>query len=209
MPLAPTQPLTETQVWRSYLGCAGVRVASSLNGVAMRSKRPLFSTRFALRLLTIMGISTLGAMACGADPVDPEEPDDPEYNPGFMVGDWLADSLVMTSVANSEGSLSTVFMSSSPRRCPWGRRRKRCGSEWVTPSSWRVIANSISTSTARPRRPRSDRCSFPTDGLCRGFANRRTCPGARTKGQVFHVKHLPEVFFSSAKSAGGTGACFT
>ncbi len=68
----------------------------------MRSKRPLFSIRFALRLLTIMGISTLGAMACGADPVDPEEPDDPEYNPGFMVGDWLADSLVMTSVANSE-----------------------------------------------------------------------------------------------------------
>jgi hypothetical protein len=74
-------------VWRSYLGCAGVHVVSSLNGIAMRSKRPLFSIRFALRLLTIMGTSTLGAMACGADPVDPEEPDDPEYNPGFMVGD--------------------------------------------------------------------------------------------------------------------------
>ena len=68
----------------------------------MRFKRPLFSARFAVRLLTIWGVSTLGAMACGADPVDPEEPDDPEYNPGFMVGDWLADSLVMTSVANSE-----------------------------------------------------------------------------------------------------------
>ncbi len=68
----------------------------------MRFKRPLFSARFAVRLLTIWGVSTLGAMACGADPVDPEDPDDPEYNPGFMVGDWLADSLVMTSVANSE-----------------------------------------------------------------------------------------------------------
>ena len=43
-----------------------------------------------------MGIVTIGAIGCGSDPTQPE------LNPGFMVGDWLAESLVMTSAANPE-----------------------------------------------------------------------------------------------------------
>ena len=62
----------------------------------MRSKRPLFSTRTGVRLLIAMGVLTLGAMGCQGDPTEPD------FNPDFMVGDWLANSLVMTSVANPE-----------------------------------------------------------------------------------------------------------
>jgi hypothetical protein len=35
-------------------------------------------------------------MGCQGDPTEPD------FNPDFMVGDWLAESLVMTSVANPE-----------------------------------------------------------------------------------------------------------
>ena len=43
-----------------------------------------------------MSTVTLAAIGCG------NEPTEPEFNPDFMVGDWLADSLVMTSVANPD-----------------------------------------------------------------------------------------------------------
>ena len=62
----------------------------------MRSKRPLFSTRIRVRLLIVMGVLTLGAIGCQGDPTGPE------FNPDFMVGDWLAESLAMTSVANPD-----------------------------------------------------------------------------------------------------------
>ena len=62
----------------------------------MRSKRPLFSTRIGSRLLIVMGVLTLGAIGCQGDPTGPD------FNPDFMVGNWLAESLVMTSVANPE-----------------------------------------------------------------------------------------------------------
>ena len=61
----------------------------------MRSKHPFF-TGNPLRLLVVMGIVAIGAIGCGSDPTEPE------FNPDFMVGDWLADSLVMTSMANPE-----------------------------------------------------------------------------------------------------------
>ena len=61
----------------------------------MRSKRPLYAGN-PLRLLVVMGIVTIGAIGCGSDPTEPE------LNPGFMVGNWLAESLVMTSAANPE-----------------------------------------------------------------------------------------------------------
>lgn len=64
----------------------------------MRSKRPLFPTRVTVRLLLAMAVLTLGAIGCGSDPTEPE------FNPDFMVGDWLAESLVLTSVANLEVS---------------------------------------------------------------------------------------------------------
>ena len=61
----------------------------------MRSKRPLYAGN-PLRLLVVMGIVTIGAIGCGSDPTEPE------LNSGFMVGNWLAESLVMTSAANPE-----------------------------------------------------------------------------------------------------------
>ena len=61
----------------------------------MRSRRSLY-TGNPLRLLVVMGIVTIGAIGCGSEPIEPE------YDPDFMVGDWLAESLVMTSVANPE-----------------------------------------------------------------------------------------------------------
>jgi hypothetical protein len=38
----------------------------------------------------------VGVIACGSDPVDPA------FNPDFMVGDWLAQSQVVTSVADPQ-----------------------------------------------------------------------------------------------------------
>jgi hypothetical protein len=61
----------------------------------MRSKRPLLA-RNPLRLLVVTGLTVIGPIGCGSDPTEPE------FNPDFMVGDWLADSLVMTSLANPE-----------------------------------------------------------------------------------------------------------
>ena len=62
----------------------------------MRSKRPLVSIRIGVRLLIVMGVLTLGAIGCQGDPIEPD------LNPDFMVGDWLAESLAMTSVANPD-----------------------------------------------------------------------------------------------------------
>ena len=66
-----------------------------LNWTGMRSKRPILAGN-PLRLLVVTGIAVIGAIGCGSDPTEPE------FNPDFMVGDWLADSLVMTSLANPE-----------------------------------------------------------------------------------------------------------
>ena len=96
MPLAYTRSLIETQAWRSKHGLAGVRVTSPLNWTGMRSKRPLVSIRIGVRLLIVMGVLTLGAIGCQGDPIEPD------LNPDFMVGDWLAESLAMTSVANPD-----------------------------------------------------------------------------------------------------------
>ena len=41
-------------------------------------------------------MAAVGATGCGDGPTEPD------LNPDFMVGSWLADSLVMTSVANSQ-----------------------------------------------------------------------------------------------------------
>ena len=44
----------------------------------------------------VLGIMTAGAIGCGDGPTEPD------LNPDFMVGAWLAESLVLTSVANPE-----------------------------------------------------------------------------------------------------------
>ena len=65
----------------------------------MSSKRPSLTrirTRNGLRLLVVICLVFLGAIGCG------EGPTEPVLNPDFMVGDWLAESLVLTSVANPE-----------------------------------------------------------------------------------------------------------
>ena len=65
----------------------------------MRSKRPLDS-RNSLRLLVFIGIAAVGATGCGKEPTEPDA--NPDFMPDFMVGDWLADALVLTSLANPE-----------------------------------------------------------------------------------------------------------
>ena len=44
----------------------------------------------------VIGIMTAGTTGCGDGPTEPD------LNPDFMVGAWLAESLVLTSVANPE-----------------------------------------------------------------------------------------------------------
>ena len=64
----------------------------------MSSKRPFYAeNRSRLLVLVsavVIGAATIAATGCGGDPAGPD------LNPDFMVGDWLADSLVMTSAAN-------------------------------------------------------------------------------------------------------------
>ncbi len=59
----------------------------------MRSRRPFSHTRYGLRLLVFTGSLTIGATGCGG--VEPVV-----YEPGFMVGEWLAETLLLTSVAD-------------------------------------------------------------------------------------------------------------
>jgi len=47
-------------------------------------------------MLVVMGILTIGAVGCGDGRTEPD------FNPDFMVGDWLAESLVQTSVADPQ-----------------------------------------------------------------------------------------------------------
>ena len=70
----------------------------------MSSTRPLTHTRNGLRLLVVMGILTIGAVGCGDGPTEPD------LNPDFMVGDWLAESLALTSVENPEVSADLVAL---------------------------------------------------------------------------------------------------
>ena len=44
----------------------------------------------------MLGVVALGASGCGDGPTEPD------LNPDFMVGDWKAESLVLTSAANPE-----------------------------------------------------------------------------------------------------------
>ena len=73
----------------------------------MSSKRPFYAEnrpRYAenrSRLLVlasavVFGAATVVAAGCGDDPSGPD------LNPDFMVGDWLADSLELTSLANPD-----------------------------------------------------------------------------------------------------------
>ena len=49
-----------------------------------------------LRLLAVIFVVLVGVIGCGKDPVDSA------FNPNFMVGDWLAQSQVVTSVADPQ-----------------------------------------------------------------------------------------------------------
>jgi hypothetical protein len=62
---------------------------------AMSPKRPFFPW-IRLRSYALPGLALIGALACGGGPTEPL------LNPSFMVGEWLADSLVMTSSTNPE-----------------------------------------------------------------------------------------------------------
>ncbi len=54
------------------------------------------STENRLRLLAVIFVVLVGVIGCGNDPVDSA------FNPNFMVGDWLAQSQVVTSVADPQ-----------------------------------------------------------------------------------------------------------
>ncbi len=65
----------------------------------------------------VMGILTIGAVGCGDGPTEPD------LNPDFMVGDWLAESLVLTSAANPEVTADLVALGAvfTPLVQPSGR----------------------------------------------------------------------------------------
>ncbi len=48
------------------------------------------------RFLLVIFVVLIGTIGCGNDPVDSA------FNPDFMVGDWLAESQVVTSVADPQ-----------------------------------------------------------------------------------------------------------
>jgi hypothetical protein len=60
----------------------------------MSSKRPLLQAPNNVRRLVLVGVVAVGANGCG------NGPNGLDLNPDFMVGEWLATSLAMTSVAN-------------------------------------------------------------------------------------------------------------
>jgi hypothetical protein len=64
----------------------------------MSSKRPFYaenrSRLFAPVSAVVLGAATIVTTGCGGDPAGPD------LNPDFIVGNWLADSLVMTNAAN-------------------------------------------------------------------------------------------------------------
>ncbi len=59
----------------------------------MNSKRPRYAGNLR-RLLVVIGLVVIGAIGCGNDSTGPD------LRPSFMVGDWLADSVVVTAVAD-------------------------------------------------------------------------------------------------------------
>ncbi len=59
----------------------------------MNSRRPRYAGNLK-RLLVVIGLVVIGAIGCGNDSTGPD------LNPSFMVGDWLADSVVVTAVAD-------------------------------------------------------------------------------------------------------------
>ena len=61
----------------------------------MTSKRPRHAGN-RRRFLVVIALVIVGTMGCGDDPMELV------YEPDFMVGEWLAESLVVTSVANPE-----------------------------------------------------------------------------------------------------------
>ena len=95
LPLAATSSLAETQTWQPDPGLVAEGITCPVKWTRMSFKRPPRS-RSPLRLLVLIGMAAVGATGCG------DGPSGPDFNPDFMVGSWLADSLVMTSVANPQ-----------------------------------------------------------------------------------------------------------
>ena len=58
--------------------------------------------RNALRLPLVIGLIFLGIGGCENDPMEPE------LGPGFMAGEWLAESLLLTNIANPEVTAELV-----------------------------------------------------------------------------------------------------
>ena len=105
-----------------------------------------------MRLLIVISLAAVAATGCG------EGLTEPDLNPDFMVGDWLAESMVLEAVftlsvqpsgrytailegfglpSSESGKLTVdaayaVLMPETPRGC---RSRETCGSAWATPSS--------------------------------------------------------------------------
>jgi hypothetical protein len=97
--LAHVRSPIENQTRRSDQGLVGLRLFSPPTTSLMRPGHPLSTRVYARnrpRLLAVIFVVLGGAIGCGSDPVDSV------LNPDFMVGDWLAESQVVTSVADPQ-----------------------------------------------------------------------------------------------------------
>lgn len=82
----------------------------------MNCDRPVFPG-ISFRRRVVVGLALIGALGCAGDPTEPV------LDPSFMVGEWLAESLVITSSADpgtfldlrAEGAVFTISVQPSGR----------------------------------------------------------------------------------------------
>jgi len=177
---------------------------------------------------------TLGTIGCGADPADPGDtgdsgdPANAAYNPDFMVGAWVADSLVMTSTANSEvvvnlvelGAVFTLSVQPSGRYTGslqgFGQSSSESGrltidGEYVILMPMSPPGPESSALWAREGESEYDFNFDSTDEMAtlKQVLSPGQLPRSNRTGGAFHVKHAFLDFLPASKGGPGIGACFT
>ncbi len=123
------------------------------------SSKSLYFSRFSRgrRLPLFAGLVLLGVLGCGGGTTDPDLDPDPdvdlEYDPSFMVGDWLAESMVVTSVANTEVIADLVALGAT--------FRFPSNLQAVTPPFWRGTASpAVKAGDSQSTDPRWSSCHW-------------------------------------------------